>query len=262
MTRGIQVIWPGENGNPNKPDEIEFFHGIDVDHLDQIPKFTKVPTLWPQYEGGIFIEYTVDTCCKPLGPGEVHLFVHYDRAAIEVLVRQWDEEIYPGTNKIILRQGEQNGICHWQIEGSSKVYEVPWKAFDLGANQAPRPLARYFGSRREAQFRKMILNCDKSRCVLTGETTKQALDAAHLIPAAMGENDMPFNGITLRADLHRLFDACLFTIKPNGKVKILKRDPGLSEAYIQLLRNARLPEETLRRVRGTLASPEFQNRCQ
>ena len=108
----------------------------------------------------------------------------------------------------------------------------------------------------------MILNCDKHRCVLTGETTIQALDAAHLIPAAMAENDMPFNGITLRADLHRLFDACLFTFKPNGKVKILERDPGLSEAYIQLLRNARLPQATWRRVRDTLASPEFQNRCQ
>ncbi len=47
----------------------------------------------------------------------------------------------------------------------------------------------------------------------------------------MGENDIPLNGITLRADLHRLFDACLFTFKPNGKVKIVKRDTELSEAY-------------------------------
>ncbi len=47
-----------------------------------------------------------------------------------------------------------------------------------------------------------------------------------------------------------------------GNVKILERDPGLSEAYIQLLRNAHLPQATLRRERDTLASPELQNRYQ
>ena len=103
----------------------------------------------------------------------------------------------------------------------------------------------------------MILNCDKSHCVLTGDTTKQALDAAHLIPAAVGTN-----GLSFRTDIHRLFDACLFTIKPYGKMKTQKRDPWLSEAYIQQLRNVRLPQETLRRVRDTLVSPEIQNRYQ
>ena len=106
----------------------------------------------------------------------------------------------------------------------------------------------------------MILNCDEGRCVLTNETTVKAIEAAHLVPAAMGENDMPFNGIALRADLHRLFDAGLFTFNPDGKVKFPDRDPGLSKAYVGLLQNAHLPEETLRRVEETLASLEFQNR--
>ena len=42
MTHGIQVIWPGENGNPDMPVEIEFSPGIDVEHLDQIRQFTTV----------------------------------------------------------------------------------------------------------------------------------------------------------------------------------------------------------------------------
>ena len=262
MTHGIQVIWPSKNGNPGVPQEIEFFHGIDVEHLDQIRQFTTVPAVWPRHEGGTPVEYTVTRHCKRPIPGEVHLVVHYDQAANEDLVKKWGDEIHWGRNTIILKQGERNGICHWRREGTAKVYKVPWKTFDLGANKKKRPHAPYFGSRREARFRTMILNCDKHRCTLTGETTIQALDAAHLIPAAKGENDFPFNGITLRADLHRLFDACLFTFKRNGKVKILERGPVLSEAYIQLLCNARLPQATRRRVKDTLASREFQNRCQ
>ena len=96
----------------------------------------------------------------------------------------------------------------------------------------------------------MILDHDKGCCVLTGEKTAKALDAAHLIPAAKGENDVPFNGIALRSDLHRLFDAGLFTIAPEGNVVIPKRAPGLSEAYIQLLQNADLPKATWRKARG------------
>ena len=104
----------------------------------------------------------------------------------------------------------------------------------------------------------MILACDDHRCVLTDEATTKALDAAHLIPAAKGENDVPCNGITLRADLHRLFDAGLFTFDHDGRVVAIARE--LSEAYRRLLQNRRLPPSTLERVRATLALPQFQNR--
>lgn len=46
-----------------------------------------------------------------------------------------------------------------------------------------------------------------------------------------GENDVPVNDIALRSDLHRLFDACLFTFAPEGNAAIPKRAQGLSEAY-------------------------------
>ena len=64
----------------------------------------------------------------------------------------------------------------------------------------------------------MILDCDGHRCVVTKEETPKALDAAHRIPAATGGNDERPNGITLRADLQRLFDAGLFTFDPHGQV--------------------------------------------
>ena len=260
MMHGIRVIWPGENDDPANPVEIEYFYGIDTDQLneiDEILPFDTVPAMWPQ--DGTLIEYTVDAHCKHPGPGEVHLVVRYERTQNLKLVRKWGEEFHWGTNTIVLKRGSRKGICRWQRDGADPE-EVAWAAFDLGANQA-RPRAVYLGSMRQARFRTMILNCDKRRCVLTGDETIQALDASHLIPAAMGENDIPFNGITLRADLHRLFDTCLFTFAADGRVVVPERQPGLSEAYIQLLQNARLSRATWRRVRAVLASPEFQNRC-
>ena len=143
MTRGIKVFWP----NKNDANEIEFFHGIDVEHLDQIPQFATVPALWPRHEGGTLggtlVEYNVHTCCKPCGPGEAHLVVQYDQAANEVLVRAWGHDINWGTNTIIIRRGEQNGTCRWRDEDATDSYEIPWTTYDLGENNArPRALLR------------------------------------------------------------------------------------------------------------------------
>ena len=255
MTKGILVKWPGENGDANDPEEIEYIFGIDVDQLDQIAPFTQTRSVW----GARPFQYTVDISIEGHSP-EVNLIVNYDPAQNPEMAQEFPDDECWGTNTIILRQGERNGICRWRHLGAEDDFEVTWQAFDLGANQA-RPRALYSGSRREARFRTMILNCDKHRCVLTCETTIQALDAAHLIPAAMAENDMPFNGITLRADLHRLFDACLFTLGPDGCVAFPAGRPGLSEDYRNLLRDRCLPPTTLQRVGETLASPLFQNRC-
>ena len=208
MTTGVRAIWRDDDG---KVDEIEYFCGIDVAQLEHIPDFTKVPAVWPRYggHGGTPVVYTVDARCEPHAPGEVRLVIAYDLEKNLEISEEW--EIYPGENTIILKQGHQHGRCEWRSAGSPSFEEVAWEAFDLGTGCA-RTRSTYRGSRREASFRRIILACDGYRCVLTGEATISALEAAHLIPAANGENDVPSNGITLRADLHRLFDAGLFTL--------------------------------------------------
>ena len=254
MTTGIRVFGTDPGG---KTVEIEYFYGIDVADLDHIPEFTKVQAFWPRYNGGTLVEYVVDAHCKRNSPGEVRLVVTYKKVnqTPKFLEQYRDLGIYWGRNTIILQQGEQQGRCKWLSEGAKDWEKVKWEAF----GSAPRPIsARYRGSRREAGFRQMILACDDHRCVLTGEATTKALDAAHLIPAAMGENDVPSNGITLRADLHRLFDAGLFTFDHDGRVVAIARE--LSEAYRRLLQNRRLPPSSLERVEVTLALPQFQDR--
>ena len=71
---------------------------------------------------------------------------------------------------------------------------------------------------------------------------------------------MPFNGITLRADLHRVFDAGLFTFGENGAVVFPNMSKKLSSEYRQLLEGKTLPESTLARVRSTLAHAQFRER--
>ena len=202
-----------------------------------------LPTFWPRYNGGTAVEYTVRTECKERQNGEVHLVVEYRRTDNRQLDETYD--INWGTNTIILRRGTRTGRCQWHRLGGTVRNDIRWKSFDLAAaNQ--RPLASYLRSRRHAQFRNIILDCDRHRCVLTRDDTTPALEAAHLIPAKDGENDKPANGITLRADLHRLFDAGLFMLDEAGRVVLGDRESDLSDDYCQLLRNARLPQKDAR----------------
>ena len=254
MTTGIEVVWRDDNGHA---EEIEYFSGIDVDALDSIPRFESVPAVWPRYEGGISVEYKIRARTEPGPNNEVHLVVEYDEADNPEIARAYDP--WWGTNRIILTHGERQGHCHWRRSDGRERTDIPWRFFDLAAAQG-RPRAAYLRSKRYGQFRRIILAADGHRCVLTGESTTAALEAAHLIPAKLGENDKPFNGIALRADLHRLFDAGLFTFAKDGEVVLADKDAATSCDYRSLLRDRRLPADTLHRVRDTLALSAFKNR--
>ena len=248
---GVEVVWRDADGHD---EEIEYFSGIDVDHLDSIPRFESVPAVWPRYEGGTNVAYKVRAHTEPGPNNEVHLVVEYNEKDNPQLRAH---DIWWGTNRIILTQGNREGRCRWRRSDRTERTDISWRCFDLAAAQG-RPRATYLRSRRYGQFRGVILNADGHRCVLTGESTTAALEAAHLIPAKVGENDKPFNGIALRADLHRLFDAGLFTFAEDGQV-VLAAD-GVSGDYRTLLHGRRLADDTLHRVRDTLALPAFKDR--
>lgn len=70
----------------------------------------------------------------------------------------------------------------------------------------------------------------KPSCAISGETMRELLDAAHIIPVAEGGSDEVENGLLLRADIHRLFDAGYFQINLDGSLK-MKRLKGLPMSY-------------------------------
>ena len=253
MAKGIKVIWCDD---AKAVFEIEYFDGIDVDNLDNIPAFSSVPADWPQHDGGTGVRYNVRARCERGSDSKVQLVVEYRESDNPELA---GDNYGWGENRIVLTPGSRQGCCHWRSADGTERDDVPWKAFDLAAtNQRPR--ATYLRSRRYARFRSIVLSHDDHRCALTADTTVQALEAAHLVPAAEGENDIPSNGVALRADLHRLFDAGLFTFDPDGRVVLTDHQSGLSHDYRRLLRNAELRPTTIERVVTTLSAPEFKDR--
>ena len=70
----------------------------------------------------------------------------------------------------------------------------------------------------QTRFRKQILKASAGTCLLTGEKTLDVLEAGHIIPVEHGGTDAVGNGLCLRIDIHRLFDAGKIRIKPNGEI--------------------------------------------
>lgn len=71
---------------------------------------------------------------------------------------------------------------------------------------------------QQRQFRTVVLERDEGRCVVSGCQLESALEAAHITPFSQDGGFDLSNGITLRADLHRLFDRHEWSINPHGHV--------------------------------------------
>jgi hypothetical protein len=72
----------------------------------------------------------------------------------------------------------------------------------------------------QAEFSSKLIDL-YGRCALSGCTTLAALEAAHVKTVAAGGLDHSANGILLRADLHKLFDANLIAVDPRtGRVGV------------------------------------------
>jgi putative restriction endonuclease len=72
----------------------------------------------------------------------------------------------------------------------------------------------------QRQFRRKVLNAYGYECCITREGVSEVLEAAHIQPHAGEDSNHVQNGLTLRIDLHRLFDAGLLTVTTDGKVHL------------------------------------------
>ncbi len=92
---------------------------------------------------------------------------------------------------------------------------------------------------REGQgsFRVRILDAYGRRCAVTGERSLPVLDAAHIQPYRGPASNHVQNGLSLRADLHRLFDAGYVTVTPERRFVVsqrLKDDYENGRVYYEL----------------------------
>ena len=82
-----------------------------------------------------------------------------------------------------------------------------------------------FQPRRLGQgtFRALVTDTYERRCAITGERALPALDAAHILPFHQARAHSVRNGILLRSDVHRLFDAGYVTVTPDHRVEASRR---------------------------------------
>jgi putative restriction endonuclease len=78
---------------------------------------------------------------------------------------------------------------------------------------------------REGQgaFRLRVLDAYGRRCAVTGERSLPVLDAAHIQRYLGPESNHVQNGLSLRTDIHRLYDAGYVTVSPDYKFEVSRR---------------------------------------
>ena len=77
--------------------------------------------------------------------------------------------------------------------------------------------------RGQGAFRALVTNAYQRRCAITGEKTLPVLEAAHIRDFDREGLNNTFNGLLLRADFHKLFDAGLVTVTPDYTINVSKR---------------------------------------
>jgi len=75
----------------------------------------------------------------------------------------------------------------------------------------------------QGAFRVLVTDAYTRRCTISGEKTLPVLEAAHIQPYSEFGPHVLSNGILLRSDLHKLFDAGYVTITKDYKVEVSRR---------------------------------------
>ena len=72
----------------------------------------------------------------------------------------------------------------------------------------------------QGAFQVLVGEAYQRRCAITGESTLPVLEAAHIRSYADGGPHRISNGMLLRSDFHKLFDAGLVTVTPELRVRV------------------------------------------
>ncbi|WP_437941118.1 HNH endonuclease [Sorangium sp. So ce341] len=92
--------------------------------------------------------------------------------------------------------------------------------------------------RGQRAFRQVLRARYGDRCVVSGCTLVDILEAAHIVPYRSTSDNHPENGLLLRTDLHTLFDLDLMGIHPNRFTAHFH--PAITDATYQRFEGTRL----------------------
>lgn len=103
---------------------------------------------------------------------------------------------------------------------ASRAKERPLPAVLPGGFGDPLPHTPRLG---QGIFRAVVTDAYRRRCAVTQEKALPALDAAHIRPFSEVGEHRPSNGILLRSDVHRLFDAGYLTVTADYRLEASRR---------------------------------------
>ena len=165
--------------------------------------FTTTRQFWNFTNPKQWITFNVIVQINEGNPTEIH--IEYNGENNRHLLREIYDEIEWGKHVLVVRQGADAGPSRWIIYADGKEYEGPgWINIGIVGEHRRETTTRL--QRKQAEFREMLLASDGS-CAITGEACHDVLEAAHVVAARDGGQEVLENGILLRADLHRLYDA-------------------------------------------------------
>lgn len=93
-----------------------------------------------------------------------------------------------------------------------------------GIDRREREYIRRLVRDRQPRFRRAVLDAYDGKCCLSGCAVESCIETAHIDRFASSGNNKVTNGIALRADLHRLFDAKLLTFSSSNGALIARLD--------------------------------------
>ena len=235
--------WPFE--------QLEF----DPSNPEKLPAETYQHVLYTDKSGYTHRERTRYVVRSKWCKAESQLSIEYRAEDQEHLPEGWpsaeDVEFWAwGVHILTIKPGEISGPSTWQHIRRSEPDDGPgWRLERIsGGKKRGRKSATQIKREQQGPFRDQLLEMDGC-CAVTGETCETSLEAAHIIPAHQGGLEYPENGMLLRADIHRLFDAKKFQIYPkSGQVMV-----GADFDYPSFtLEEAQVSEGVLKRIRTAL----------
>lgn len=93
----------------------------------------------------------------------------------------------------------------------------------IPSDEPDRPKYWVRGRLGQGAFRALVTDAYTRRCAITGERTLPALEAAHIKPYVESGPNRTENGLLLRSDIHKLFDAGYVTVTPERRIEVSRR---------------------------------------
>lgn len=239
-SKGIVIHW----------DNADEYIEIDFDNLSAIYSIKSTKEWWREHDR--LVHYNTKSVIKKNKNNTITIkltYLHSENPHFE------EDEVSWGTSIFTLGKGGLSGKSQWDdFNDQENSGECSWYKIDKPLIQIKEKTTSKVKKRNQEEFRRFLLG-DDQKCVITGEDTKQSLEAAHIISVKNDGVEWPTNGIILRSDIHRLYDAGQFKISKTGKIIKIKKSE-LSDYYVKVLSSAKLPEKTLDRIKSALEKSE------